>query len=66
MKTGLALESSDMDIGVFGINIITRDNLFYFMTPLYEKLNPKNNHHSFIINSQYITTARVPVIKLVS
>lgn len=66
MATGLAIESSDMDLLVQGIfdkgSFVTRDHLVTAMGRLNEALGSLPN----LENNTFIPKASIPVIKLVS
>lgn len=59
MITGLALESSDMDLAVTNLNLVNREKMIQALELLAGKLREDSN----IQNLHSITTATIPVIK---
>jgi len=61
-RIGLAIESSDLDIGITGTKFQNRHDVEIAI----EKLNEFLNNCSYIASSEIILTAKVPVIKLIA
>ena len=61
MTTGLAYEYSDLDLALRGLLIYNQDGIYYSI----EKLNELLKNDPWIISSQPIPTAHIPIIKLV-
>ncbi len=62
MATGLALETSDLDLAVCGLRVLDKGELLTALQKIRAALAGKD----FLAECQVIETARVPVIKLVS
>jgi len=62
MATGLALNTSDFDIAIRGIPIFTKEILSLNI----QKLSDEISKQDFVIDIKPITTASVPIIKLVN
>jgi len=62
MATGLAIENSDMDFVVQGLQIFDREQLLACIELLYYSIQSQTD---FAKNCVMITTAKVPIIKLV-
>jgi DNA polymerase sigma len=62
MATELAIETSDFDIAICGLNIESSEKLAEYISSLATELC----HMPFVTQCNPITTAKVPVIKLVS
>ena len=61
MTTGLVYESSDLDLAICGLPLIEKEDLLYCIDQLADKLK----EDASVISYQSISTARVPIIKLV-
>ena len=62
LATGFACEESDMDVAIRGLCIDSRDKLSANITAFSKELE----RSQFVIRSQAIVTARIPIIKLVT
>jgi DNA polymerase sigma len=61
LATGLALDSSDMDLAVTGLNIYDRSNIVESL----QKLSTSLKSLRYVYDMKSIETASVPVIKMV-
>ena len=61
MATGLALETSDLDIAIRGIEIYTKEKLISCMNSFCNQIEKC----AYVEQCKCIATARVPVIKMV-
>jgi len=62
LKSGLDIESSDIDIGIAGVIIYSREDVIEYVNRLVEEFRSEN----YICGVEAIITARIPILKLVA